>query len=202
MPDQSAKARVAKPADDDDLVDEGPLLSGYGIASAVLGVLCVAALALIAVLWTDHRGYEDDLRHRAQVAQTAVEWTQLLINLNPDNVDSSLRQLHERTAGELSDDFDTTLAPFRDVVQRLRSRTTGQVLSASVESIHNELGQKPRPTSAPPPFAGRTDTVLIVATSRSENASGDRPKTVSWNLRIAVSEVDDKLLVSRLEMLT
>jgi hypothetical protein len=48
--------------------------------------------------------------------------------------------------------------------------------------------------------ASRTDTVLIVADSVSENA-GEKPQTVHWNLRIGVSDVDGQLLVSHLDFL-
>ena len=41
--------------------------------------------------------------------------------------------------------------------------------------------------------------VLVVATSVSENAGGGEPQTVRWTLRLGVSEVDGKLLISRLE---
>ena len=44
----------------------------------------------------------------------------------------------------------------------------------------------------------RTDTVMVVATSISDNIGG-KPQTVRWNLRLDVSDVDGKLLISRLE---
>ena len=47
-------------------------------------------------------------------------------------------------------------------------------------------------------IASRTDDVIVVATSISQNA-GAKPLTVHWTLRLAVSDVDGKLLVSRLE---
>ncbi|CKR65182.1 Conserved membrane protein of uncharacterised function [Mycobacterium tuberculosis] len=40
--------------------------------------------------------------------------------------------------------------------------------------------------------------MLLVATSVSENA-GAKPQTVHWNLRLDVSDVDGKLMISRLE---
>jgi hypothetical protein len=49
-------------------------------------------------------------------------------------------------------------------------------------------------------LAGRTDTVLVVATSVSENATG-APTTVRWNLRLGVAEVDGSPRISRLESL-
>ena len=39
-----------------------------------------------------------------------------------------------------------------------------------------------------------------MATSVSENP-GNRPTTVRWNLRLGVSDVDGRLMVSRLESL-
>jgi hypothetical protein len=44
----------------------------------------------------------------------------------------------------------------------------------------------------------RTDTALVVATSISQNA-GAKPLTVHWTLRLGISDVDGKLLVSSLE---
>ena len=48
-------------------------------------------------------------------------------------------------------------------------------------------------------FASRTDTVLVVATSISENAGSDKPQTVRWTLRLDVSDIDGKPMISRLE---
>ena len=48
-------------------------------------------------------------------------------------------------------------------------------------------------------MVSRTDTVLVVATSVSENAGSDKPQTVRWTLRLDVSDVDGTLMVSRLE---
>src|SRR4029077_966658 len=90
--------------------------------------------------------------------------------------------------------------PYRKLVQTLQARTTGQVDSVAVESIHHA---QPGPNGAPPPqqeqpelsaSAARTDTVMVVATSISENAVGDKPQTVRWTLRLDVSDVDGKLL--------
>jgi hypothetical protein len=47
--------------------------------------------------------------------------------------------------------------------------------------------------------ASRTDTVMVVATSISQNAGDAKPQTVHWTLRLDVSDVDGKLLISRLE---
>jgi hypothetical protein len=181
----------------------GPIFSGYGIASAVLGLISAAAIALAAMLWSAHRAHSESLSYQIRIAQAAVDWTGVLINMNKDNVDTSLQKLHDGTVGELNTDFDTVLQPYRTLVQTLQTRTSGQINSVSIETVHHNLdtppGNQPPPDSAPPIFASRTDTVLIVATSVSENVGGGKPQTVRWNLRVGVSDVDGKLMISRLE---
>ena len=185
---------------------EASVWSGFGVASAVLGLVALAAVGLVAVLWSGHRADDSERRHQAEAMAAAAEWTGVLINMNADNVEASLGRLREGTVGELNTGFDASIAPYRDVVKTLKSRTTGQVESGSIEALHNELpgpdGRKPPPRTLAqelaPELATRTDTVLLVATSVSENAGG-KPTTVRWNLRLGVSEVDGKPMISRLE---
>jgi hypothetical protein len=183
---------------------DGSVFTGFGIGSAVLGVVAVAAIVLAALIWTQHRSDVDEIRYRTRVMQTAAEWTGVLINMNKNTVETSMQKLHEGTVGQLNADVDSTVEPFRKLVQTLQAQTTGQVDSVAVESIHHpQPGPNGTPTPKPQPelsaFASRTDTVMVVATSISENAGGDKPQTVRWNLRMDVSEVDGKLLISRLE---
>jgi hypothetical protein len=184
--------------------DDGPVFSGFGIGSAVLGVLAVAAVVLGVLIWGQHRSDVDELHYRARIMQAAADWTSVLINMNKDSVEADLNKLHEGTVGQLNADFDSTVEPYRALVQKLQAKTTGQVDSVAVESIHHA---PPGPNGAPPPqqqpellgAASRTDTVMVVATSISQNAGADKPQTVRWNLRLDVADVDGKLLISRLE---
>jgi len=191
-------------ADDQDTPDpaeDGPVFSGFGIASTVVGVIAVAAVVLAALIWTQHRDDVDELRYRARAMQAAADWTAVLINMNKDTVDADLVKLHEGTVGQLNAEFEAAVEPYRELVAKLQSRTTGQVDSVAIESLYHA------PEGAPPPpeqpeltaSAARTDTVLVVATSISENVGSDKPQTVRWNLRLDVSDVDGKLLISRLE---
>jgi hypothetical protein len=201
MTDELTEERAGKTAQPD---GDGPVFTGYGIGSAVVAAVAVAAIALAALIWTQHRSDVDELRYRTRVMQTAADWTSVLINMNKDTVEASMHTLHEGTVGQLNADFDATIEPYRQLVQKLQARTTGQVDSVVVESIHHE---QPGPNGSPPPkpqpelsaFASRTDTVMVVATSISENASGDKPQTVHWTLRLGVSDVHGKALISRLE---
>jgi hypothetical protein len=204
MPDEEQAEPAADERDDGAAPEEsdGPTISPYGIASAALGALSVAAIALGAVIWTAHRNDVDERGYQSRAMQAAVDWTGVLINMNTDNVTASLQKLHDGTVGELNADFDSAIQPYQQVVQRLQSRSRGEVEAVALEAVHHDLDAQPgRPASAeqlPASIARRTDTVMVVATSVSENAGG-KPQTVHWNLRLGVSDVDGKLMISRVE---
>lgn len=181
----------------------GPMFSPYGIASTVLGVLSVAAVVFGFFLWSGHRDDTAERRYLSRVMQTAADWTGVLINMNSGNVDASLQRLHDGTVGELNTDFDAAMQPYRQVVDKLQSKSAGRIDAVAVEAVHRDLDTQPgvaRPvvTTKLPPFASRMDSVMLVATSVSENA-GAKPQTVHWNLRLDVANVEGKLMISGLE---
>ena len=200
MPDELTEEAAAETGQTDD--GDGTF-SSYGIASTVLGVIAVAAVALTVLIWSGHRSDVDERRYQTRVLQAAADWTSVLININKDSVEASMQKLHEGTVGQLNADFDSVVEPYRRLVQTLQSKTTGQIDSVAIESIHHAPPSRAgTPSPKPQPemsFAARTDTVMVVATSVSENVGGAEPQTVRWNLRLDVSDVDGKLLVSRLE---
>lgn len=182
--------------------DSGGVFSHYGIASTVLGVLSVAAVVLGVIIWSDHRDQVAERNYLSRVMQTAAEWANVLINMNSGNVGPSLQRLHDGTVGELNTDFDAAVQPYKAVVEKLQSKSAGQIQAVAIETVHHDLDSQPgvaRPvvTTKLPPFATRTDSVMLVATSVSENV-GAKPQPVHWNLRLDVSDVDGKLMISGL----
>jgi hypothetical protein len=180
----------------------GPMLSRYGIASTFLAVLSVAAVVLGVLIWSSHRDDDAERTYLTRVMQTAADWTGVLINMNAGNIDASLQRLHDGTVGELNTDFDAAVQPYRQVVEKLQSHSSGQIEAVAIETVHHDLDTQPglaRPvvTTKLPAFASRTDSVMMVATSVSENV-GAKPQTVRWNLRLDVSNVDGKLMISGL----
>ena len=205
MPDADPTEPAADDGDDGAAPDEfdGPAISGYGVASAALGLVSVAAIALGGAVWVAHRNDVDERGYQSRVMQAAVDWTGVLINMNSGNIDASLQRLHDGTVGELNTDFDAAVQPYRQVVEKLQSQSTGQLEAVAIDTVHHDLDTQPglsRPvvTTKLPPFATRTDVVMVVATSVSENA-GAKPQRVHWNLRLDVSDVDGKLMISHLE---
>jgi hypothetical protein len=178
--------------------------TGYGIASAVLGVVSVIAVVFALVIWSGHRDELSERAYQTDVLQAAADWTNLLVNMNKDTIDPTLAKLHDGTVGQLNADFESTVDQFKQLVQKLQSRTTGQVDSVAIESVHHDLPSANGATRAQPALtsvASRTDIVMVVATSVSQNVGGAKPQTVRWNLRLGVSDVDGKLLISQLETL-
>ncbi|MEN4450358.1 hypothetical protein [Mycobacterium sp. SM3041] len=191
-------AKAAAPSDQ----AEG-IFSRYGIVSAVLGV--VAAVAVVVATWVylGHRADDRDRVHEAQAMKAAAEWASLLINMTKDNVAVNVPKLHEGTVGQLNADFDATVAPFTQLVQKLQSQTTGQIESVALETLHHAPpGEQGKPAVQPElaAISSDTTTVLVIATSVSQNA-GAKPQTVRWRLRLGVSDIGGKLLISRLETL-
>ncbi|UKN42938.1 hypothetical protein [Mycobacterium lepromatosis] len=181
----------------------GSVFSRYGIASTVLAVLSAAAVAFGIVIWHAHHDDSAERAYLTRVMQTAFDWTGVLINMNTSNVDASLQRLHAGTVGELNTGFDAAFQPYRHVVQKLQTQSRGQIEAVAIESVHNNLDTQPgvaypAVTTKLPPPAARTDSVMLVATSISENVGG-KPTTVHWSLRLDVSDVDGKLMISRLE---
>ncbi|OBJ52137.1 hypothetical protein [Mycobacterium asiaticum] len=219
MPDQQ-KTKAAKDDDaaedeiddvedveDIDDIDEEEVADGifssYGIASTVLGLVAVAAVVLGAMIWTTHRDDSAERVYLSRVMQAATDWTDVLINMNSGNIDASLQRLHDGTVGQLNTDFDAAVQPYRQVVAKLQSRSTGQIEAVAIDTVHRDLDTQPgspRPvvTTKLPAFATRTDSVMLIATSLSENAGG-KPQTVHWSLRLDVSNIDNKLMISKLE---
>lgn len=146
-------AQLTEAAGGDDAAAPEPsherVFSAYGVASAVLGVLSVAAIVLAAIIWSVHRRDLDERAYQSRVLQTAAEWTGVLINMNSDNIDTSLQKLHEDTIGELNVDFDAAMQPYRQVVQRLRSRSSGRIEAVAIESVHRDLGSSAAASPAP-----------------------------------------------------
>lgn len=173
----------------------GPLLSGYGVASTALAVLAVAAIVFGAITWSAHRTELNERSYRSRVLQTAAGWTHLLINLNAANVEKGMERLRDRSVGQLNSEFDSSIEPFRKVVQQIQSKSVGKIESVVIEATPDvpEEGQADRT----PSNLGRTDPVLVVATSIAENVGG-KPQIVHWTLHLDVTDVDGQLLISQL----
>jgi hypothetical protein len=199
---------VSKETDADDLEGEAPveqerwpMFSGFGMVSAVLGLLCVAAVVLASLIWSTHRDKEDNLEHQARAMLAARNWVEILVSMTEDNVQASMQKLRDETVGDLNTNFDTRIANIAAIVKKIKRQANGRIDSVSLEYLHHDLNRKqgqPMPADPMEGLASRTDYVLVIAESVGSNL-GDKPQQAYFNFRIAVSDVDGKLLISSME---
>lgn len=175
----------------------GGVISGYGWASAALSLVAVAALVFSLITWKVHHDDINERGYRSRVLQTAASWTSVLINLNAENVERGMARLRDKTVGELNTEFDAALAPYRDVVQRIQSRSSGRIEAVAIELERHDLDDPAATGSDQPSSPGRTDPVMVIATSIAENVGG-KPQTVHWALHLDVTDVAGNLMISRL----
>ncbi len=190
---------------DGDGADGGgaPVFSGYGLASAVLAVVAVTAVALGVLVWSGHRREQAERQYESEVLAVAADWVDRLANVDTDNVERTMQSLHEATVGPLNAEFESAMAPYLTVVRQLQARSTGRIDAVALESLHHDEAERPgRPPQRelPPELASRIDTALVVATSVADNVGGE-PKTVRWTLRLDVADVDGTPMISGLEFL-
>lgn len=175
----------------------GSSVSGYGWGSVAFGLVAAAALIFSLITWKVHYDDVNERGYRSRVLQTAASWTSVLINLNAENVEKGMARLRDKTVGELNSEFDAALSPYRDVVQRIQSRSSGRIEAVAIELEHHDLDDAAAAGNDKPSSPGRTDPVMVIATSIAENVGG-RPQTVHWALHLDVTDVDGNLMISRL----
>lgn len=207
--DEDAAAAAADDDDDDDDAhdddesSDSAMFSNFGIGSAVLGLVCVVAMVLGGLIWFGHRDESAERVYLSRAMSAAADWTNILINMNTGNIDASLQRLHDGTVGQLNTDFEAAFTDYRKVVEKLQAHSRGDIEAVAIDTVHRDIDTvpgSPRPVVATklPAFASRTDSVLLVATSISEN-NGAKPQMVHWSLRLDVSNVGGKMLISKLE---
>lgn len=189
--------------DDDDESSDSAMFSNFGIGSAVLGLVCVVAMVLGGLIWFGHRDESAERIYLSRAMSAAADWTNILINMNTGNIDASLQRLHDGTVGQLNTDFEAAFTDYRKVVEKLQAHSRGDIEAVAIDTVHRDIDTVPGlPRSVVatklPAFASRTDSVLLVATSISEN-TGAKPQMVHWSLRLDVSNVGGKMLISKLE---
>ncbi len=196
-------ARVARvrPVSEDDPAPslgsgDGPVFSRYGVLSAVLGVIAVVALVFSVLVITGHRSQEARDRYDSHVLDTAVTWVNTLINMKKSNVDSSVQTLQDGTAGQLSDHLVEMIAGVVKLARTVDADAAGEIDSVVIDRI----GAKIPGEDIGLPSVERVDRVMVVATSVTRDAKAP-PKVNQWHLRLAVSKIEDQLLVTGLELL-
>ncbi|WP_078315279.1 hypothetical protein [Mycobacterium sp. D16Q16] len=159
-------------------------------------MIAVVALVLSVLVITGHRSQEARDRYDSHVLDTAVTWVNTLINMKKSNVDSSVQTLQDGTAGQLSDHLVEMIAGVVKLARTVDADAAGEIDSVVIDRI----GAKIPGEDIGLPSVERVDRVMVVATSVTRDAEAP-PKVNQWHLRLAVSKIEDQLLVTGLELL-
>lgn len=187
---------------DDDCPAANPMFSGYGIASTILVAASVALVVMGACVWSAHRADVSERRYEARIMISAAEWTRTLISTTGGDLDANFRHLRERTTGALNADFDAKLQPYRELLHK-HVHSVGRIEAVAIEPPQSRsendaaTRESAPPAPAPPSQATRTDTVMVIAASVSQDGS-PKPQRRPWNLLLDVSNVGGKPLISRM----
>ena len=182
---------VREPSDE---TSTGGVFSRYGIASVLLGLLCVAAVARARgdLVEAPRRGRRAHLPDQCDAGRGRLD-------RGPDQHEqgqhgrqpAEAARRHGRSAQRGLRGIDRTLprCGAEAAVARRRAGSKRWPSRRSTATSTRHPVRAAQSTELPPGMAARTDTVMLVATSVSQNAGG-QPQTVRWNLRLDVSDVD------------
>lgn len=147
------------------------------LAAGVIGVVVMAAL----VGWLSFRAYED---HRADVqrnlfVQAARDGAVTLTSIDYQHADADAQRILDLATGSFHNNFSQRWRPFIELVKRERSKLTGTVSDAGLESQTGDIGQ-----------------VLVAVTVRTSSPGQAHQEPQVWRMRITVHKVGDQGKIS------
>lgn len=151
-------------------------------AVAMFGLATLVALG--AVLgWLGFR-LEDTRRehqHEAVLVEAARQGALNLTTVDYAHVDADVQRILDSATGDFRADFDQRAQPFIDVVRQAKSKTTGTVTAAGLESIDGDQAR-----------------VLVAVSVKTFGEQAD-PEPRRWRLRVDVQRDGDQVKVSNVQ---
>ena len=177
-------ADVEEPLDEGRVTTTKPkrTLSHVGLATA-LGLVVVLALGGL-VGWLGWRAYQSHQaeQQRALFLQVGKQAAINLTTIDFEHADTDVKRIIDSATDTFYDDFSKRSQPFVDVVKQARSKSTGEVTAAGVESETGDSAQ-----------------VLVAVTVKTSNAGAPEQEPRAWRMRISVKKVDNDAKVSNVE---
>ncbi|MFG1781045.1 hypothetical protein ACGFIU_01280 [Rhodococcus oryzae] len=181
----AAVTEVDTEVPDSPVVDDGtrsPSGRRRILLSALAGAVAIAVVACAVVATTTYLGDRSRESHREALVEAAGDGVLALIDVHTDTTEDDLAQLRERSTGafaqELGDSSDGLAASIRDAAVN----SDGQIDSAALVSESGESG-----------------VVIVAASSQVGNVDSPTATPRSYRLRVAIDEVDGRLLMSGVE---
>ena len=153
--------------------------------ATILGLVTVLALGgLVGWLgWRAQESHEAE-QQRAQFVQVGKQAALNLTTIDFEHADDDVKRILDSATDVFYDDFSKRSQPFIDVVKQAKSKSTGEIASAGLESEDTD-----------------TDSaqVLVAVTVKTSNAGAPEQAPRAWRMRISVRKVDNEAKVSNVE---
>ena len=148
-----------------------------------IGLVVVVALAAVGG-FIGYRGYQEQRStpQRDVFLAGATRGAQNLTTIDFNHADADVQRVLDSATGTFYDDFNRRAPSFTDVVKQVKSKSTGTVTEAGVESI-----------------AGDTGKVLVAVTVNTEVADGPPQPVRAFRMRLTVQKVGGDAKVSKVE---
>jgi Mce-associated membrane protein len=150
----------------------------------------IAGLVLVVTLggltgWLGYRAYEsrkaEDLHNL--FLQVGRQGALNLTTIDWEHAEADVQRVLDSSTGTFYDDFQKRAAPFAEVVKQAKSKSTGTVSEAGVESQSDNEAR-----------------VLVAVTINTSNAGTPEQQPKSWRMRISVQKTgEDEAKVSNVE---
>ncbi|MGB8407021.1 MAG: Mce protein [Mycobacterium sp.] len=149
----------------------------------IIGVVAVVVLGALAG-WVGYRGYHEHQTQppRELFLEAGRRGAQSLTTIDYNQVDADVKRVLDTATGTFYDDFNRRAASFADVVKQLKSKSTGTITEAAVEST-----------------SGDTAKVLVAVTVDTEVADGPPQPVRAFRMRLTVQKVGADAKVSNVE---
>ena len=134
--------------------------------------------------WLGWRAYQSHQaeQQRALFLQVGKRAAINLTTIDFEHADTDVKRIIDSATDTFYDDFSKRSQPFVDVVKQARSKSTGEVTAAGVESETGDSAQ-----------------VLVAVTVKTSNAGAPEQEPRAWRMRISVKKVDNDAKVSNVE---
>ena len=176
MSDEDVASRHRRP---------GPGLSSLGIA-AIVGMVLVLVLGGLCG-WLGYRAYQvREANHLRQLfIETGKQGAVNLTTVDYAHAEVDVKRILDLATGQFRDDFSARSGPFIDVVQKARSKSSGTVTEAGLESVSGDEGQ-----------------VLVAVTVTSTSLDSTSQPERYWRMRLTVRNTDDGAKIAKVDFVS
>ena len=165
-----------------DDTDQDTTKRKFPVAVLVSSLLLVALLGMTA--WVGYTFYQtwQEQQRQEMFVDAARQGALNLTTIDWEHAEADVQRVLDSATGQFYDDFERRSQSFLEVVKQIKSKSTGTVTSAALES-----------------YSGDSAEVLVSATIESTNAGVPEQEPQVWRMVVTVQGTDGTAKVSNVE---